>query len=102
MPATLLTAATDVLVIAGVAAMATAAFTSKDAPFRISLGAEFDDNSLVASETDDAVGTLEKHQSALRKHADGDKKMLTVDVATVTPPLIETQRSDLIVLAKAT
>ena len=104
MPATLLTAASDILVIAGVAAVATAALSSKDAPFKISLGAEDDDdNSLVASETNDAIGTLEKRQSTLWKHADGDKKMLIVDVDTVavTPLLVETQEGDLIARAKA-
>ena len=103
MPATLLTAASDILVIAGVAAVATAALSSKDAPFKISLGAEYDDNSLVAFETNDAIGTLEKRQSTLWKHADGDKKMLIVDVDTVavTPLLVETQEGDLIARAKA-
>ena len=103
MPATLLTAASDILVIASVAAVATAALSSKDAPLKISLGAEHDDNSLVASETNDAIGTLEKRQSTLWKHAGGDKKMLIVDVDTVavTPSLVETQKSDLIARAKA-
>ena len=104
MPATLLTAASDILVIAGVAAVATAVLSSKDAPFKISLGAEYDDSSLVASETNDAIGTLEKRQLTLWKHADGDKKILIVDVDTVavTPLLVETQESDLIARAKAT
>ena len=103
MTATLLTAATDILVIAGVAAVATAALSSKDAPFKTSLGAEYDDNSLVASEINDAVGSLENCQSPFGKLADGDKKMLTVNVDTVavTPPLLETQESDLIARAEA-
>ena len=104
MAATLLTAATDILVIAGVAAVATAALSSKDATFKISLGDEYDDDSLIASETDDAIGTVEKRQSNLWKHADGDKKMLIVngDTVAVPPPLVETQESDLITRAKAT
>ena len=101
MPATLLTAATDILVIAAAAAVATAALSSKDAPFKISLGAEYDDNSLVASET---TGILEKCLSTRWRHANGDKKMPIVDVDTVAvkPPLVETQESDLIARAKAT
>lgn len=104
MSATLLTAASDILVIAGVAAVVTAALGSNEAPFKISLGAECDDNSLVASETNDAIGTLEKRQSSLWKHADDDKNMLIVNVdeVAVTPPLVEIAESDLIPCAKAT
>ena len=104
MPATLLTAATDILVIAGVAAVATAALRSKDAPFKISFGAGCGGNSLVASETNDAIGILEKRLSTPWKHANSDKKMPIVDVdtAAVKPPLVETQESDLIARAKAT
>ena len=103
MHATLLTAATDILVIAGVAAMATAALNCKDAPFKVSLGVEYDDNSLVATETDDAIGTLRKLQPALSKPVDGNQKTLSVDVdmAAVMPPLVEIQASDLIAHAKA-
>ena len=103
MPSTLLTAATDILVLAGVAAVAAAALSSKDAPFKISLGAEYDDDSLVASEIGTG-DTLEKRQSTHWKHAQGDKKMpfVGVDTVAVKPPWVETQEIDLIARAKAT
>ena len=104
MPSTLLTAASDICVIAGVAAVATAAIHSKIAPFTISLGAEYDDDSLVAAETNDAVGTSGQHQSPLQPYADdGDKKALTVTVneVAVTPPLAEMEAGDFFAGAKA-
>ena len=106
MPSTLLTAATDICVIAGVAAVATAAINSKIAPFTISLGAEYDDDdSLVAAETDDAVATPGQPQSPLQQYAhdDDDKKELTVTVTevAVTPPLAEMEGSDFFASAKA-
>lgn len=105
MPSTLLTAATDICVIAGVAAVATAAINSKIAPFTISLGAEYDDDSLVAAETDDAVATPRQPQSPLQQYADDDddKKELTVTVTevAVTPPLAEMEGSDFFASAKA-
>ena len=104
MPSTLLTAATDICVIAGVAAVATAAINSKIAPFTISLGAEYDDDSLVAAETNDAVATPGQPRSPLQQYADDDdKKALTVTVTevAVTPPLAEMERGDFFASAKA-
>lgn len=103
MPSTLLTAATDIFVIAGAAAVATAALKSRKAPFRTSLGAEYDEDSRVAAETDDAVGTPEQQQSLLQKHADVDKKAPTVTVneVAVTPPVAEMQGDDFFAGAKA-
>ena len=102
MPSTLLTAATDVFVIAGVAAVATAALNSKITPFKISLGAEYDDGPLVAVETDDVV-TPGQHQSLLQKYADDNKETLTVNVneVAVTPPLEEMQGGEFFAGAKA-
>ena len=101
MSSTLLTAATDICVIAGVAAVATAAINSKFAPFKTSLGAEYDDDSLVAAET---TGTPGQHQSPLQPYADDDdKKALTVTVTevAVTPPLAEMEAGDFFAGAKA-
>ena len=88
MPSTLFTAAIDIFVIAGVAAVATAILNPKNAPFKISLGAEYDDDSLLAPETNDAGGTQEQHQSTLHKRANDNKKTLTVNVNEIigTPP----------------
>lgn len=103
MPSTLLTAATDIFVIAGAAAVATVALNSKKAPFRTSLGAEYDDDSLVAAEINDAVGTPEQQQLPLQKHADDDKKapIVTVTEVAVTPPVAEMQGGDFFAGAKA-
>lgn len=100
MPSTLLTAATDIFVIAGAAAVAAAAL--KPAPFRTSLGTEHDDDSLIAAETNDAVSTPEQQQSPLEKHADDDKKAPTVTISEVAvTPVAEMQGGDFFACAKA-
>ncbi|CAD6573703.1 MAG: hypothetical protein ASARMPREDX12_006210 [Alectoria sarmentosa] len=103
MPSTLFTAATDILVIAGAAAVATAALSSKKAPFRTSLGAEYDENSPLAIEPRDTVGLPEQQQSTLQKVADDDKKAPTVTVTEVaiTPPVAEMEGGDFFAGAKA-
>lgn len=101
MPSTLLTAATDIFVIAGAAAVATAAINSKRVPFMTSLGAEHDDDSLLAAETSD---THKLRQSPFQKHADNEKKAPTVTVkeVAVTPPVAEMQEGgDFFASAKA-
>ena len=101
MPSALLTAATDIFVIAGAAAVATAALNSKKPPFRTSLGG--DDDSLLAAEIDKTVGMPELRQSSLQKHADDDQKapIVSVNEVAVTPPVAEMQRSDFFAGAKA-
>ncbi|KAF6240006.1 hypothetical protein HO173_001614 [Letharia columbiana] len=102
MPSTLLTAATDIFVIAGAAAVAAAALNPKKAPFRTSLGTEHDDDSLIAAETNDAVSTPEQQQSPLEKHADDDKKAPTVTISEVAvTPVAEMQGGDFFACAKA-
>ena len=103
MPSILLTAATDIFVIAGAAAVATTALSSRRAPFRTSLGTEYDDDSLLADETDDAISTSEQQQSPLFKLVDNDKKspIVTVSEVVVTPPLAELQGGDYFAGAKA-
>lgn len=96
MPCTLLTAASDVLVLAGAAAVATAVLNSKNAPFRTSLGTEFEDDSLVPADIDDAIGTHEQQPSTLQEHARRDKKAPTVTVTeiAVTPSTAEMRKDD--------
>lgn len=99
MPSTLLTAATDIFVIAGAAAVAAAALKPT---FRTSLGTEYDDDSLIAAETNDAVSTPEQQQSPLEKHADDDKKAPTVTISEVAvTPVAEMQGGDFFACAKA-
>ena len=97
MSSTLLTAATDIFVIAGAAAaVATAALNSEIGPFRTTLGAEYEDDSLLAPETKHAISTARQQQSPLQKHVDYDSKAPTVTVneVTVTPPAAELQKDD--------
>ncbi|CAF9903109.1 MAG: hypothetical protein ALECFALPRED_000134 [Alectoria fallacina] len=103
MPSTLFTAATDILVIAGAAAVATAALSSKKAPFRTSLGAEYDEDSPLAIEFRDAVGLPEQQQSTLQKLTDDNKKAPTVTVTevVVTPPAVEMEGGDFFAGARA-
>ena len=103
MSSTLLTAATDIFVIAGAAAVATAAYNSKIPPFKTSLGAGYDDDSLLAAETNNATGTPGQHRPPLQKNADNDNKAITVHVTeiAVTPPLVELQGGDFFADAKA-
>ena len=104
MSSIILAAATDVLVIAGAAAVVTAALKSQKASFRTTLGADFDDDSLVLTEDrEDAVGTPQRHGSSLQHHVDDDKKapIVTVDEVAVTPPMVETLGSGFFVGAKA-
>ena len=91
MHSTLLTAATDIFVIAGAAAVATAALNANKARFRTSLGANYDDDSLLAAETNDVIGIPELQRSPVRKHTDNDKKapIVTVTEIAVTPPPVE-------------
>ena len=92
MPSSLLTAATDIFVIAGAAAVATAAFKPQCAHFETSLGAEYDEDSPVAIETNDAVSAPEPCRSPLEEIADDDKKAPIVTVSEVvvtTPPVTE-------------
>lgn len=93
MPSTLLTAATDIFVIAGVAAVASAAINSKRVAFTTSLGAEHDDDSLLAAETSNAVLL---RQSPLQKRADNGRKgpTVTVEEVAVTPPVTEMEGDD--------
>ena len=103
MPSTLLTAATDIFVIAGAAAVATVAVRSRKPSFTTSLGTEYDDDSLLAAEINDAVGTPEQQQIFLQKHVNDDKKALivTVDEVVVTPPVAEMHGGDFFAGAKA-
>ena len=90
MPSSLLTAATDIFVIAGAAAVATAAFKPQFMSFETSLGAEYDEDSPVAIETNDAISAPEQCQSPLEEVAGYDKKapIVTVTEVAVTPPLV--------------
>ena len=103
MHSTLLTAATDIFAIAGAAAVATVALNSSKARFRTSLGANYDDDSLLAAETNDAIGIPELQQSSVQKHADNDKKapIVTVKEIAVTPPVAEMQGGDFFAGAEA-
>ena len=103
MSSTLLTAATDIFAIAGVAAVATAALNSGKGPFRTTLGADYEDDSLLAPETKYANGTPRQQQSPLQKHADSDSKAPTVTVneVAVTPPATELQKGDFFAGPKA-
>lgn len=103
MPSTLLTAATDIFVIAGAAAVATAALNFEKAPFRTALGAEYEDDSLLTPETKYAISTPRQQQSPLQKHADYDSKAPTVTVreVAVTPPAAELQKGDFFAGPKA-
>ena len=104
MPSTLLTAASDICVIAGVAAVATTALNFRLAPFKVSLGVEYDDDLLIAAEINNAVGIPRQHESSpLEEYADEDKEMLTVSVneVAVTPPLAEMEGSDFFAGPKA-
>lgn len=102
MPTTLLTAATDIFVIAGAAAVATAALNSKRPSFTTTLGADYDDTPL-ATETHNAVGVPELQQSLFQKHADDDKKtpIVSVSEVVVTPPAVEMQSADFFAGTKA-
>lgn len=103
MPSTLLTAATDIFVIAGAAAVATVALNPKKALFRTSLGAECDDDSPVTAEISDAVGTPEQQELPVLQHPDDDKKapIVTVNEVAVTPTVVEMQGGDFFAGAKA-
>ena len=103
MPSALLAATTDILVIVGAAALATAVLNPNEGPFRTSLGAEYQDDSPLAAETDDAIEMPEKQQLRLRRHADHDKKapIVTVTEIDVTPPAAEMQGHDYFAGAKA-
>lgn len=103
MPSTLLIAATDIIALAGAAAVATAALNSKKVLFRTTLGAEHEDDSLLGSETNNAIGTSQRPASPLQKHADDGSKAPTVTVTevAVTPPAAELQKDDFFADAKA-
>ncbi len=98
-----LTAASDIFVIASAAAVATVALNSKIATLKISVGSEYDEDSLVGAEANDSVGTLGQHRPPLQKNADDNKKAPTVTVTevAVTPPLTEIQGDDFFASAKA-
>ena len=104
MSSIILAAASDILVIAGAAAVATVALKSQKASFRTTLGADCDDDSLVSSEnTEDAVGTPQRQGSSLQYHVDDDKKAptVTVEEVAVTPPPVEMLGSGFFVGATA-
>lgn len=105
MSSTFLTAATDIFVLAGAAAaVATAALKSEKSPFRTTLGAEYEDDSLLAPETKYYVsGTPRQQPSPLQKHADVDSKtpIVTVNEVAVTPPATELQKGDFFAGPKA-
>ena len=104
MSSIILTAATDIFVMAGAAAVATVALKSQKASFRTTLGADYDDDSLVSWENrEDAVGTPQRQGSSLQHHVDDDKKepTVTVNEVAVTPPPVEMLASGFFVGAKA-
>ena len=103
MSSTLLTAATDIFVIAGAAAVATAAYSSTIPSFQTSLGAGYDDDSLLVAETNNATGTPGQYRPSLQEKADNDNKAVTVHVTeiAVTPPLVELQGGGFFAGAKA-
>ena len=104
MSSIILTAVTDIFVMAGAAAVAIVALRSQKASFITTLGADYEDDSLVSSENrEDAVGTLQRPGSSLQHHVDDDKKapIVTVDEVTATPPAVEMLGSGFFVGAKA-
>lgn len=104
MSSIILTAATDIFVMAGAAAVATVALRSQKVSFVTTLGTDFDDDSLVSSENgEDAVGTPQLQASSFQHHVDDDKKAptVTVDEVVVTPPPVEMLGSGFFVGAKA-
>ena len=104
MSSIILAAATDILVMAGAAAaVATVALKSQKASFITTLGADYEDDSLVSSEIrEDAVGTPQPQGSSRQCHVDDDKKAptVTVEEVAVTPPAVETLGSGFFLGAK--
>lgn len=103
MPSTLLTATTDIFALAGAAAVATAVLNSNKGLFRTTLGAEYEDDSLLDSETNYTTGTPQRPLSPLQKHADDGSKAPTVTVTevAVTPPAAELRKGDFFASPKA-
>ena len=104
MSSIILAAASDILVIAGAAAVATVALKSQKASFITTLGADYEDDSLVSSEDrENAVGTPQRQEPSLQHHVDDDKKapIVTVDEVAVTPPAVEMLGSGFFSGAKA-
>ena len=100
MSSIILTAATDIFVIAGAAAVATVALKHQKASFRTTLGVDDDDESLVSSvNREDTVDTRQRQESSI----DDEKKAptVTVDEVAATPPAVETLGSGFFVGAKA-
>lgn len=77
--------------IGGAAALATARPQLQNGCIEILSGVEYDDDSLVAAELNDALGTPKQQQSLLQSHANDDKKAPTVTVneVAVTPHVAE-------------
>ena len=103
MPSTLLIAASDIFVMAGAAALATVALSSRRASFDTSLGTECDDDSLVVAETNEVVDEPELRSLPCQDQADEEKTepIATVYEVAVTPPLSEEREDDYFVGAKA-
>ena len=78
-------------------------FATNKASFRTSLGAENDDDSLLAGETNNTAGIPELQQSTLQKHVDNDKKapIVTVNEVAATPSEAEMRGGDFFASAKA-
>ncbi|KAM0803605.1 hypothetical protein BDR22DRAFT_886439 [Usnea florida] len=100
MSSIILTAATDIFVIAGAATVATVALKSQKASFRTTLGADDEDDSLVSSENrEDAVDTRQRQKSSIND--DMKAPTVTIDEVAATPPAVETLGSGFFAGVKA-